>query len=119
MAKSEKPWFLYHATRGCHFDNYPNDKYAGKSPARTVYSDCMVEMDDILERLVKTLEETGQLENTLIVLTSDNGPECEIPPHGRSSFRGCKGSAWTGSESAPQSCPYESALVFGRRHGIP
>ena len=32
---------------------------------RTVYSDAMVEADDILGRLVKTLEETGQLENTM------------------------------------------------------
>ncbi len=43
----KKPWFLYHATRACHFDNYPNHEYAGKSPARTVYSDGMVEVDDI------------------------------------------------------------------------
>ncbi len=34
---------MYHATRGCHFDNYPNDDWAGKSRARTVYSDCMKE----------------------------------------------------------------------------
>ena len=57
MEDSEKPWFLYHATRACHFDNYPNDEYAGKSPARTVFSDGMVEIDDIFGRLVKVLEE--------------------------------------------------------------
>lgn len=33
MAKSDKPFFLYYGTRGCHFDNYPNAKYAGSSPA--------------------------------------------------------------------------------------
>ncbi|MGZ5043535.1 MAG: sulfatase-like hydrolase/transferase [Methylobacter sp.] len=101
MAQSKQPWFLYHATRGCHFDNYPNDQYAGKSPARTVYSDCMVEMDDVLARLIKALEDSGQIENTLIVLSSDNGPECEVPPHGRSPFRGCKGSSWEGGVRVP------------------
>jgi arylsulfatase A-like enzyme len=100
-ADNNQPWFLYHATRGCHFDNYPNDHYAGKSPARTVYSDCMVEVDDIFARLVKALEDSGQLENTLIVLSSDNGPECEIPPHGRTPFRGCKGSTWEGGVRVP------------------
>lgn len=35
MAKSDKPFFLCYGTRGCHFDNYPNAKYAGSSPART------------------------------------------------------------------------------------
>jgi hypothetical protein len=31
---SDKPFFLYHATRGCHFDNYPPDEWAGKSRTR-------------------------------------------------------------------------------------
>jgi arylsulfatase len=101
MAKAAKPWFLYHCTRACHFDNYPNGKYAGKSPARTVFSDAMVEADDVLGRLVKALEDTGQLDNTLIFFTSDNGPEQEVPPHGRSPFRGAKGSTWEGGVRVP------------------
>jgi arylsulfatase len=101
MANSKQPWFLYHCTRGCHFDNYPNHKYAGKSPARTVFSDAMVECDDIFGRLVQALEETGQLDNTIIILTSDNGPEAEIPPHGRSPWRGAKGSCWEGGVRVP------------------
>jgi arylsulfatase len=92
---------LYYCTRGCHFDNYPNHKYAGKSPARTVFSDAMVECDDIFGRLVTALQETGQLENTIIILTSDNGPEQEIPPHGRSPWRGGKGSCWEGGVRVP------------------
>jgi arylsulfatase len=100
-ARQEKPWFLYYCTRGCHFDNYPNHKYAGKSPARTVFSDAMVEVDDIFGRLVAALEQTGQLDNTIIILTSDNGPEQEIPPHGRSPWRGGKGSCWEGGVRVP------------------
>ena len=38
--------FCMESFRGCHFDNYPNAKYAGSSPARTSYGDCMVEMND-------------------------------------------------------------------------
>lgn len=94
---NDQPFLLYHATRGCHFDNYPPDEYAGKSAARTVFSDCMVEMDDIFGAIMSKLEETGKLENTLVLfLGGDNGPECEVPPHGRTMFRGCKGSAWEG-----------------------
>jgi arylsulfatase A-like enzyme len=100
-ARADKPWFLYYCTRGCHFDNYPNHKFAGKSPARTVFSDGMVEVDDIFGRLVKALEETGQLDNTIIILTSDNGPEQEVPPHGRSPWRGGKGSCWEGGVRVP------------------
>jgi len=118
MKDSSSPFFLYHATRGCHFDNYPNAKYAGKSRARTVFSDCMVEMDDVLGTLVKTLEETGQLDNTLIFLTSDNGPECEIPPHGRTPFRGCKGSSWEGGVRVPTFAYWKGMIKPRRTEGL-
>jgi arylsulfatase A-like enzyme len=117
-AQDAKPWFLYHATRGCHFDNYPSDAYAGRSRARTVYSDCMVHMDDILGNLVTTLAETGQLENTLIFVTSDNGPECEIPPHGRTPFRGCKGSSWEGGVRVPTFAYWKGVIAPARSDGL-
>ncbi|MFA5899585.1 MAG: sulfatase-like hydrolase/transferase [Hyphomicrobium sp.] len=101
MQGSKQPFFLYHATRGCHFDNYPSDEWAGKSLSRTSYGDCMVQMDYTIGKLVAQLDEIGELENTLIILSSDNGPECEIPPHGRTPFRGCKGSSWEGGVRVP------------------
>jgi len=115
---SKQPFFLYHATRGCHFDNYPSDAWAGKSMARTVYSDCMVQMDYVLGQLVQALQETGQLENTLIFLTSDNGPECEIPPHGRTSFRGCKGSSWEGGVRVPTFAYWKGMIQPRRSDGL-
>lgn len=118
MEKSDSPFFLYHSTRGCHFDNYPNDEYAGKSRARTDFSDCMVEMDDILGRLVATLKETNQLENTLVFLTSDNGPECEISPQGRSPFRGCKGSSWEGGVRVPTFAYWKDIIEPARTDGL-
>ncbi len=118
MAKSKQPWFLYHATRSAHFDNYPNQQYAGKSPARTVFSDAMVEADDILGRLVNVLEETGQLENTLIIFTSDNGPEGEVPPHGRSPFRGHKGSSWEGGVRVPTFAYWKGVILPRKSDGL-
>jgi len=102
MAKSDKPFFLYHCTRGGHFDNYPNPKFKGKSLAKYPYKDVMVEMDDILGRLVKALQDTAQLENTLIFVTSDNGPQIEIwPDSGYTPFRSGKTSAWEGGVRVP------------------
>ena len=60
-----QPWFLYHCTRGAHFDNYPHERFLGSSPAKHPYKDTIIELDDIVGRLVATLEETGQLEDTL------------------------------------------------------
>jgi arylsulfatase len=118
MAKSDKPFFLYYGTRGCHFDNYPNERYAGRSPARTTYSDTMVEMNDIFATLVKTLEETGQLENTLIIFTSDNGPEQEVAPHGRTPFRGGKGSTWEGGVRVPTFAYWKGMIEPRKSDGL-
>jgi arylsulfatase len=117
-AKDKQPWFLYHCTRAAHFDNYPNDTYAGKSPARTVFSDAVVEVDDIVGRLTKSLEETGQLDNTLIVFTSDNGPEQEVPPHGRTPFRGAKGSSWEGGVRVPTFVYWKGVIEPRKSDGL-
>ena len=118
MKGSKQPFFLYHGTRGCHFDNYPSDEWAGKSMARTVYSDCMVHMDYVLGKLVDKLQEIGELENTLIILTSDNGPECEVPPHARTPFRGCKGSSWEGGVRVPTFAYWKGMIQPRRSDGL-
>ena len=118
MAISQQPFFLYHATRGCHFDNYPNDQWAGRSVAHTTYADCMVEMDYILGQLVKALQDAGQLENTLILMTSDNGPECEVPPHGHTPFRGCKGSSWEGGVRVPTFVSWKGMIKPRKSDGL-
>ena len=102
MATSDQPFFLYHCTRGAHVKNYPSAKFKGKSPAKYPYKDCIVEMDDILGRLVKTLDDTKQLENTLIFVLSDNGPMMEPwPDAGYTPFRGGIGSTWEGGVRVP------------------
>ncbi|MBV6509346.1 MAG: hypothetical protein JJLCMIEE_02415 [Acidimicrobiales bacterium] len=102
MADQERPWFLYHNTRGAHFDNYPHERFVGRSPGRHPYKDTILELDDIVGRLVATLEETGQLENTLIFISSDNGPEMETwPDAAYTPFRCAKGSTWEGGVRVP------------------
>ena len=102
MKDGDQPWFLYHGTRGCHFDNYPPDNFKGKSRAKYPFHDVLVECDDIFGRLFRALEETGQLENTLIFLTSDNGPEMESwPDSSYTPFRGSKGTTWEGGVRVP------------------
>ena len=64
------------------------------------------------------LEETGQLENTIIILTSDNGPEHEIPPHGRSPCRGGKGSCWEGGVRVPTFVYWKGMIEPRRSDGL-
>ncbi|MBN9286849.1 MAG: arylsulfatase [Gammaproteobacteria bacterium 39-13] len=118
VSTGNKPFFLYYGTRGCHFDNYPNEYYQGRSPARTSYSDCIVEMNDVFAKLHKTLVETGQLENTIIFFTSDNGPEAEVPPHGRTAFRGAKGSTWEGGVRVPTFVYWKGMIEPRKSEGL-
>jgi len=102
MSKERKPWLLYHCTRGAHFDNYPHPDFLGASPAKHPYKDTLIELDDILRRLSDVLRETGQAEDTLIFISSDNGPHMETwPDAAYTPFRCAKGSTWEGGVRVP------------------
>ncbi len=115
MAGSDQPWLLYHCTRGAHFDNYPSERFLGASPARHPYKDTIVELDDIVGRLVETLRATGQLEDTLVLVSSDNGPEMETwPDAAYSPFRCAKGSTWEGGVRVPMVASWPGVVDAGR-----
>jgi len=118
QAKSDKPFFLYHGTRGAHFDNYPSDEFAGSSLARTNYGDTIVELDAVFGEIVAALKKSGQLENTLIVFGSDNGPEQEVFPYGRSPFRGGKGSSWEGGVRVPTYVYWKDVIPARKTEGL-
>ena len=97
-----QPWFLYHATPGCHFDNYPPDSFKGKSPASTRSTTSGGARRHRSAGSSRRCEETGQLENTLVFVTSDNGPEMETwPDCSYTPFRGSKGTTWEGGVRVP------------------
>ncbi len=101
-ASDRKPFYLIHAFSRVHNDNYPAPGYAGKSPAGFPYKDAITEVDDIVGRLIRTLKETGQLENTLVFFTSDNGANEDVwPDSGFQPWRGGKGTTWEGGVRVP------------------
>jgi arylsulfatase A-like enzyme len=102
MGDGDRSWFCYLGTRGAHFDNYPHDRFLGTSPAKHPYKDTIIELDDIVGRLVRVLDETGQADNTIIFLSSDNGPHMENWPDAAfTPFRCAKGSTWEGGMRVP------------------
>jgi arylsulfatase A-like enzyme len=115
MAGEGRPWFLYHCTRGAHFDNYPHERFRGSSPAKHPYKDTLVELDDIVGRLVATLDETGQADDTLVFISSDNGPEMETwPDAAYTPFRCAKGSTWEGGVRVPGILRWPGMVSPGR-----
>ena len=66
-------------------------------------------------RLVETLRETGQLEDTLVLVSSDNGPEMETwPDAAYSPFRCAKGSTWEGGVRVPAIVTWPGVIDAGR-----
>lgn len=68
-----EPFFLYYALQQPHVPRTPHTRFVGSS-GQGPRGDVIVEADWCIGEFIKTLEKEGLLENTLIVLSSDNGP---------------------------------------------
>ncbi|UMB54054.1 arylsulfatase [Lutibacter sp. A64] len=69
----DKPFFLYYAMQQPHVPRTPNPRFVGKS-GMGPRGDVILEADWCIGEFMKTLEDEGLLENTLVVFSSDNGP---------------------------------------------
>ena len=67
-----KPYFLYFATHNAHEPRIPSPKFRGKSKAG-IYGDVIEEFDYMVGEVVKVLKELGEYDNTILIVTSDNG----------------------------------------------
>lgn len=69
----DKPFFLYYALQQPHVPRTPHSRFVGTS-GMGPRGDVILEADWMIGEFMKTLEEQGLAENTLIILSSDNGP---------------------------------------------
>lgn len=114
-AKADKPFYLIHSFSKVHNDNYVSEGYKGKSPAAIPYKDAVVEVDDIVGRLMKLLRDLKIEENTFVFLTSDNGPNEDVwPDGGYTPFRGGKGTTWEGGVRVPGIAYWKNTIKPGR-----
>ena len=67
------PFFLYFATQDAHVPRVPSPQFAGKS-GMGPRGDCLLEFDWSGGQVLDALERLGLDKNTLVVLSSDNGP---------------------------------------------
>ncbi len=97
-----KPFFLYFAQPMPHVPLAASAKFKGKS-GLGLFGDVIMELDWAIGEIIKTLDQYQISENTILIVTSDNGPWVRFGNHAGSSggFREGKGTAWEGGTRVP------------------
>ena len=103
-----KPFLLYHATQAVHLPSFAGKNFRGKTAAGP-HGDFIAEFDHVVGELMKELDQHGLADNTVVVLSSDNGPETTSVVHMRADYdhdgarpwRGVKRDAWEGGHRVP------------------
>ena len=107
-AKADKPFFLYLPLASPHTPILPSASWRGKS-GLNLYADFVMETDDSIGQIVAALDKQGVMENTLLMVTSDNGcsPSADYPTllakgHNPSAaYRGTKADLYDGGHRVP------------------
>jgi arylsulfatase A len=116
----DKPFFLYHATQAVHLPSFAGKDFQGKTQAGP-HGDFIYEFDHLVGELMKELEKHGLADNTLVILSSDNGPETTSVIHmradhghdGAKPWRGVKRDAWEGGHRVPMIVRWPGRIKAG------
>ncbi len=109
-AKGGKPFLLWFAHNFPHEPLHAPVAARGKSAAG-LYGDVVEGLDRGVGEIVAALKETGAFDNTIIILTSDNGPWFEGSP---GAFRGRKGQTFEGGMHVPFLISWPKGLAGAR-----
>jgi arylsulfatase A len=105
----EKPFFLYFAPVAIHTPVAPADKFRGSSDCGA-YGDYVQDLDHSVGEIIEALAYSGELDNTLLIFTSDNGGNIgdieekyarEKGLSNNGDFRGDKHTIWEGGFRVP------------------
>src|SRR2546423_6907668 len=101
QVKANKPFFLWHNSTAMHFRTHVAAKNLGKS-GQDPYSDRMVVHDEQIGQMLDKLDDLGIADNTIVMYSTDNGPENDTwPDGGNTLFRSCKDTNWEGAWRVP------------------
>jgi arylsulfatase A-like enzyme len=99
-----KPFFCWMNTTRMHFRTHVRPEHRDRPglTARTEYADGMIEHDGTIGKLLKTLDDLGIANNTILIYTTDNGPHMNSwPDAAMTPFRSEKNTNWEGAFRVP------------------
>ena len=105
--KTNKPFFCWYNPARMHITTMFSPKYEAMLGTKGgkdwgINEVGMKQMDDNIGVVFKKLEEMGEMDNTIIVFTTDNGAEViTFPDGGNTPFKGGKLTTWEGGMRAP------------------
>ena len=113
QVKADKPFFLWYNSTAMHFRTHLADKNRGKS-GQDDYSDRMVTHDEQIGEMLNKLDELGVADNTIVMYSTDNGPENDTWPDGANTpFRSQKDTNWEGAWRVPSFIRWPGKIEAG------
>ena len=104
QVRANKPFFCWYNSTRMHFRTHVRPEHRDKPglTSRTEYADGMIEHDATIGTILKTLDDLGTTNDTIVIYTTDNGPhENSWPDAGTTPFRSEKNTNWEGAFRVP------------------
>lgn len=124
----DEPFFMYYCTNDVHVPRFPHPRFRGATNMG-LRGDAIAEFDWSVGRIMQTLDELGLAENTLVILSSDNGPVVDdgYDDHAEEllnghrpagSLRGNKYSAFEGGTTVPVIVSWPKRIRQGKESDV-